>query len=46
MSNHDIGGFFDELECDVESHPQIDGGLLDFLATTPDRESFYVESTV
>lgn len=54
MSNYDpsgffeeyVGRFFDALGCDVESQPQIDGGLSDYLATTPDRTSFYVEATV
>ena len=41
-----VGAMFDGLGCGVESQPSIHGRLSDYLATTPDGESFYVEATV
>ena len=41
-----VGALFDELGCDIESQPPVNGRVSDFLATTPDGESFYVEATV
>ena len=41
-----VGALFDELGCDLESQPPINGRLSDYLATTPDGESFYMEATV
>ena len=41
-----VGAMFDGLGCGVESQPSINGRLSDYLATTPDGESFYVEATV
>ena len=41
-----VGALFDELGCDMESHPPVNGRLSDYFATTPDDESFYIEATV
>ena len=40
------GALFDELGCHMESHPPVNGRVSDYLATTPDGESFYIEATV
>ena len=41
-----VGALFGHLGCGMESQPPVDGGLSDYLATTPDGEGFYVEATV
>ena len=41
-----VGAIFDELGCDPKGQPPVNGRLSDYLATTPDGESFYVEATV
>lgn len=41
-----VGALFDDMGCSIESHPPINGRLSDYLATTPDGESFYIEATV
>ena len=41
-----VGALFAELGCGLESQPPINGRLSDYLATTPDGESFYIEATV
>ena len=41
-----VGALFEALGCDPESHPPVNGGLSDYLATTPDGERFYIEATV
>ena len=41
-----VGALFDELGCDMEIHPPVNGRLSDYLVTTPDGESFYIEATV
>ncbi len=54
MKNHDRSGFFEEfvgnlfqeLGCETEKHPPDGNGKSEYLATTPDGESFYIEATV
>ena len=41
-----VGALFNDLGCSTKSHPPVDGRLSDYLATTPDGNSFYVEATV
>ena len=41
-----VGELFVELGCTVESQPRINGGFSDYLATTPDGKSLYIEATV
>lgn len=41
-----VGRLFDELRCHPEEQPAIGSGKSDYLATTPDGESFYIEATV
>ena len=41
-----VGALFDDLRCGIESQPPVNGRLSDYLATTPDGESFYMEATV
>ncbi len=41
-----VGALFDDLGCDLECQPAVNDRVSDFLATTPEGESFYVEATV
>ena len=41
-----VGALFHDLGCGIESQPPVNGRLSDYLATTPDGESFYIEATV
>ena len=41
-----VGALFNDLGCSMESHPPVNGRLSDYLASTPDGDSFYVEATV
>ena len=41
-----VGALFGELGCGIESQPPVNGRLSDYLATTPDGKSFYIEATV
>ena len=41
-----VGKLFDELGCQPEEHPRVGSRKSDYLATTPDGESFYIEATV
>ena len=40
-----VGKLFDELGCQPEEQPEIGSGKSDYLATTPDGGSFYIEAT-
>ena len=41
-----IGALFNEWGCDPKGHPPVNGRRSDYLATTPDGETFYIEATV
>ena len=41
-----VGKLFDELGCQPEEQPRVGSRKSDYLATTPDGESFYIEATV
>ena len=40
-----VGELFDELGCKPKEQPRIGRGKSDYLATTPDGGSFYIEAT-
>ena len=41
-----IGKLLTKLGCRIQEHPPVGNGFADFLTTTPDGGSFYVDATV
>lgn len=41
-----VGALFEELRCDAKPHPPVNGRFSDYLVTTPDGDSLFVEATV